>query len=320
MYGATVYGVRGSYDDCSRLVSEFAGEVEWGIVNVNLRSYYAEGSKTLAFEIVRAARLGDPRRRRHADRLRRDVHQGLARVPAVQAARADRRRGAAAVRRSGRGLRAGRVRVRRGPARHAGAAGDGRLVDRDRQPGRRRPRRSRRRARPAAPSTRCPRTRSARTSRCSPRRAASSARARPASRSARSARPSRRGELGEQDRVVVLVTGTGLKTPQLVRGERPDRRDRRRRRRAARRARSDGVTDDVVDRAARGDHRDRPRARRRRQPAARDRAAAARPQARERDSAPRSRPRGGDARAALRRERRAALGGGLADFYGMCST
>ena len=64
VYGATVYGVRGSYDDCSRLVSEFAGEVEWGIVNVNLRSYYAEGSKTLAFEISRAARLGDPGRGR----------------------------------------------------------------------------------------------------------------------------------------------------------------------------------------------------------------------------------------------------------------
>jgi threonine synthase len=53
VYGARVYGVRGSYDDCSRLISEFAGEVDdWGIVNVNLRSYYAEGSKTLAFEIV----------------------------------------------------------------------------------------------------------------------------------------------------------------------------------------------------------------------------------------------------------------------------
>jgi threonine synthase len=52
VYGARVYGVRGSYDDCSRLVSELAGEVDWGFVNVNLRSYYAEGSKTLAFEIV----------------------------------------------------------------------------------------------------------------------------------------------------------------------------------------------------------------------------------------------------------------------------
>jgi threonine synthase len=52
VYGARIYGVRGSYDDCSRLVSELAGEVEWGFVNVNLRAYYAEGSKTLAFEIV----------------------------------------------------------------------------------------------------------------------------------------------------------------------------------------------------------------------------------------------------------------------------
>ncbi len=51
IYGATIYSVRGSYDDCSRLVSELAGEVDWGIVNVNLRSYYAEGSKTLAFEL-----------------------------------------------------------------------------------------------------------------------------------------------------------------------------------------------------------------------------------------------------------------------------
>jgi threonine synthase len=52
VYGPRVYAVRGSYDDCSRLISELAGEVEWGFVNVNLRSSYAEGSKTLAFEIV----------------------------------------------------------------------------------------------------------------------------------------------------------------------------------------------------------------------------------------------------------------------------
>src|SRR5262249_20714391 len=51
VYGATVYGVRGSDDDCSRLVSEVAGGGGGGIGNVNLRSYYAEGSKTLAFEI-----------------------------------------------------------------------------------------------------------------------------------------------------------------------------------------------------------------------------------------------------------------------------
>jgi threonine synthase len=52
VYGAEMYAVRGSYDDCSRLVVELAGEVDWAFVNVNLRAYYAEGSKTLAFEIA----------------------------------------------------------------------------------------------------------------------------------------------------------------------------------------------------------------------------------------------------------------------------
>jgi threonine synthase len=52
VYGGEMYAVRGSYDDCSRLVVELAGEVDWAFVNVNLRAYYAEGSKTLAFEIT----------------------------------------------------------------------------------------------------------------------------------------------------------------------------------------------------------------------------------------------------------------------------
>jgi threonine synthase len=52
VYGATLYTIRGTYDDCSRLVTELAGEVAWGFVNNNLRAYYAEGSKTVAFEIV----------------------------------------------------------------------------------------------------------------------------------------------------------------------------------------------------------------------------------------------------------------------------
>jgi threonine synthase len=52
VYGGEMFAVRGSYDDCSRLVIELAGELDWGFVNVNLRAYYAEGSKTLAFEIA----------------------------------------------------------------------------------------------------------------------------------------------------------------------------------------------------------------------------------------------------------------------------
>jgi threonine synthase len=52
VYGATTYAVRGTYDDCSRLTIELSFELPWGFVNVSLRSYYAEGSKTVAFEIA----------------------------------------------------------------------------------------------------------------------------------------------------------------------------------------------------------------------------------------------------------------------------
>ncbi len=51
VYGGEMFAVRGNYDACSRLVVELAGELNWAFVNVNLRAYYAEGSKTLAFEI-----------------------------------------------------------------------------------------------------------------------------------------------------------------------------------------------------------------------------------------------------------------------------
>jgi threonine synthase len=52
VYGATIYAVDGSYDDCSRLSVELSFELDWAFVNVGLRSYYAEGSKTLGFEIA----------------------------------------------------------------------------------------------------------------------------------------------------------------------------------------------------------------------------------------------------------------------------
>jgi threonine synthase len=52
VYGATIYAVRGTYDDCSRLTIELSFELPWAFVNVSLRSYYAEGSKTLAFEVA----------------------------------------------------------------------------------------------------------------------------------------------------------------------------------------------------------------------------------------------------------------------------
>src|SRR5438128_9207782 len=52
VYGATIYAVRGTYADCSRLTVELSFELPWAFVNVGLRTYYAEGSKTLAYEIA----------------------------------------------------------------------------------------------------------------------------------------------------------------------------------------------------------------------------------------------------------------------------
>ncbi|MGH2876916.1 MAG: threonine synthase [Solirubrobacteraceae bacterium] len=50
VYGTNVIAVRGNYDDVNRLCTELSGEHEWAFVNINMRPYYAEGSKTLAFE------------------------------------------------------------------------------------------------------------------------------------------------------------------------------------------------------------------------------------------------------------------------------
>jgi len=53
-YGATVVPIHGTYDEVNRLCLEIADERGWGFVNINLRPFYAEGSKTLAFEIAEA--------------------------------------------------------------------------------------------------------------------------------------------------------------------------------------------------------------------------------------------------------------------------
>src|SRR4051794_20471315 len=50
VYGARVVAVRGTYDDVNRLCTELSAEHPWAFVNVNMRPYYAEGSKTLAYE------------------------------------------------------------------------------------------------------------------------------------------------------------------------------------------------------------------------------------------------------------------------------
>jgi len=53
VYGGTLVAVEGTYDDVNRVASELAGDHEdWAFVNVNVRPYYAEGSKTLGYEIA----------------------------------------------------------------------------------------------------------------------------------------------------------------------------------------------------------------------------------------------------------------------------
>lgn len=52
VFGANLVPVKGNYDEVNRLCSEIAGKFEWAIVNVNLRPFYAEGSKSFGYEIA----------------------------------------------------------------------------------------------------------------------------------------------------------------------------------------------------------------------------------------------------------------------------
>jgi threonine synthase len=52
IYGTNLVAVRGNYDDVNRLCTELSAEHDWAFANINMRPYYAEGSKTLAFEIA----------------------------------------------------------------------------------------------------------------------------------------------------------------------------------------------------------------------------------------------------------------------------
>ena len=52
IYGANVIAIKGHYDEVNRLCAEIAGKFGWAFVNVNMRPYYAEGSKSMAYEIA----------------------------------------------------------------------------------------------------------------------------------------------------------------------------------------------------------------------------------------------------------------------------
>ena len=141
VYGATLYAVDGTYDDCSRLTVELSFELPWAFVNVGLRTYYAEGSKTLAYEIAEQLGWRLPHRRRRPDRVGRALLQDPPRLR--RAARTGARRGcpSAPPRRAGRGLLPGGDGVRRGDSGRAGPAADRGALVGDREPSRRRRRR-----------------------------------------------------------------------------------------------------------------------------------------------------------------------------------
>jgi len=61
VYGARVVGIKGTYDEVNRLCSQIADRYRWGLVNVNLRPFYAEGSKTFGYEIAEQLGWRTPR-------------------------------------------------------------------------------------------------------------------------------------------------------------------------------------------------------------------------------------------------------------------
>jgi threonine synthase len=60
VYGGNVIAINGNYDDVNRLCAELAGMYPWAFVNVNMRPFYAEGSKTLAFETAEQLGWSEP--------------------------------------------------------------------------------------------------------------------------------------------------------------------------------------------------------------------------------------------------------------------
>lgn len=61
IYGVNVVGISGNYDGVNRLCSEISDRYGWAFVNINIRPYYAEGSKSFCFEIIEQLNWGRPR-------------------------------------------------------------------------------------------------------------------------------------------------------------------------------------------------------------------------------------------------------------------
>ena len=112
IFGPTILAIAGNYDDVNRLCTQVADRYGWGFVNINLRSYYAEGAKTMGFEIVEQLGWRYPAAPRVAGRGRHAAAAHRARASRAAADRARRGRAAAHPRGAGGRLRAGRERAR----------------------------------------------------------------------------------------------------------------------------------------------------------------------------------------------------------------
>ena len=116
VYGANVVSVRGNYDEVNRLCTEVSAEHDdWAFVNINMRPYYSEGSKTVAFEIVEQLGWELPDRcvvPIASGSLFTKIHRGFAEWLELGLVE---RLGAGDERGAGDGLRARRHRVRGGP-------------------------------------------------------------------------------------------------------------------------------------------------------------------------------------------------------------
>ncbi len=90
VFGGHLIAVDGNYDDVNRLCAELASErPDWAFVNVNVRPYYSEGSRTLGVRGRRATRLAGTGSRRGAGRVRQPADQGTQGFPRARPARAD---------------------------------------------------------------------------------------------------------------------------------------------------------------------------------------------------------------------------------------
>ena len=216
--GPHVVAVEGNYDDVNRLCTQIADRYGWGFANINLRSYYAEGAKTMGFEI--AEQLGW----RYPDHIVSPVAGGTLLPRIYKGLREFREVGlvagqpAAHSRRAADRLGAGHPRARSG----RGFPGSGEAehdceVACDRQPGGRLPGRE---GRQGNRRQRCDGDRRGNPRRDSVARDApkGSSPSRPAARRSRPrARWCSRGVIKPNESVVVCITGNGYKTAEVMR-------------------------------------------------------------------------------------------------------